>query len=63
MTGCSVLLTEISFSSSFFISVSGHTTIVGKYGETVEVPCNKGNINLEDIIIVKWKYVSIFTLL
>ncbi|KAB5550235.1 hypothetical protein PHYPO_G00051470 [Pangasianodon hypophthalmus] len=43
---------------SLLEQVSGHTTIVGKYGETVEVPCNKGDIKLEDIIIIKWKYTK-----
>lgn len=43
-----------------FFTVSGNKAIVGKYGETVEVPCDKGNIKIEDITIVKWKYVSIF---
>ncbi|GAA6106362.1 activated leukocyte cell adhesion molecule b isoform X2 [Tachysurus ichikawai] len=36
--------------------VSANAAIVGKYGETVEVPCNRGNIKVEDIIIAKWKY-------
>lgn len=53
-------LTSFSSFIYFFISVSGLTTIVGKYGETVEVPCNKGDIKVEDIMIAKWKYVSIF---
>lgn len=66
MTNGSAVLPEIKFLEpihkfSFFFSVRGHSPIVSKYGETVEVPCNKGDIKLEDIMIVKWKYVSIFT--
>ncbi|KAF7699903.1 hypothetical protein HF521_002861 [Silurus meridionalis] len=33
--------------------------IVGKYGETVVVPCNKGSIKQEDIILTKWKYTEV----
>ncbi|XP_017347039.1 CD166 antigen homolog [Ictalurus punctatus] len=43
---------------SLLDQVSGLTTIVGKYGETVEVPCNKGDIKVEDIMIAKWKYTK-----
>lgn len=43
----------------FSLPVSVYANLVGKYGETVEVPCNKkGDIKLEDIRITKWKYVS-----
>jgi len=34
-------------------------TIIGLYGETIEVPCNNGNIKPEGIIFTKWKYVSV----
>ncbi|XP_058270477.1 activated leukocyte cell adhesion molecule b isoform X1 [Hemibagrus wyckioides] len=43
---------------SLLEQVSGNKAIVGKYGETVEVPCDKGNIKIEDIVIVKWKYTK-----
>ncbi|XP_017345824.1 CD166 antigen homolog [Ictalurus punctatus] len=53
----------IAFSACVLImslldQVSGHRIIVGKYGETVELPCNKGGIKLEDVIIAKWKYTK-----
>lgn len=38
--------------------VSGHKSIEGQYGETIEVPCSKGEFKSEDIFLVKWKYVS-----
>ncbi|KAF4085913.1 hypothetical protein AMELA_G00100680 [Ameiurus melas] len=44
---------------SLLDQVSGLSTIVGKYGETVEVPCNKGDIKPEDIMIAKWKYTKV----
>ncbi|XP_068441082.1 CD166 antigen homolog isoform X2 [Clinocottus analis] len=31
-------------------------TVIGLYGETVEIPCNNAAINAEDILITKWKY-------
>ncbi|KAM4590302.1 CD166 antigen homolog A-like [Fundulus diaphanus] len=34
----------------------GLETIIGMYGETVEIPCNIGDIKVEDITITKWKY-------
>ncbi|KAK3560645.1 hypothetical protein QTP86_014497 [Hemibagrus guttatus] len=43
---------------SLLDQVSGNKAIVGKYGETVEVPCNKGDIRVEDIVIAKWKYTK-----
>lgn len=33
-------------------------TVIGLYGETIEVPCNNGNNKLDGIIFTKWKYVS-----
>lgn len=38
------------------ILVSGLETVTGKYGDTVEIPCNKGLV-MEGL--VKWKYVSL----
>lgn len=31
-------------------------SVVGLYGETLEIPCNKGDVKAEDILITKWKY-------
>ncbi|KAK9521005.1 hypothetical protein VZT92_020851 [Zoarces viviparus] len=36
--------------------VSGLETVIGLYGETLEIPCNIGAIKAEDIRITKWKY-------
>lgn len=36
--------------------VSSLETVVGLYGETLEIPCNKGAIKAEDVLITKWKY-------
>ncbi|KAI4881739.1 hypothetical protein NFI96_033279, partial [Prochilodus magdalenae] len=38
--------------------VGGVETIVGKYGETVDVPCNKGDVKAEEIFLIKWKYTK-----
>ncbi|KAK1785888.1 hypothetical protein P4O66_003125 [Electrophorus voltai] len=40
-----------------FDMVSGLHTIVGQYGEAIEVPCNKGNVRPEEVFIAKWKYI------
>ncbi|KAF3847597.1 hypothetical protein F7725_020625, partial [Dissostichus mawsoni] len=31
-------------------------TVIGLYGETLEIPCNNGAVNAEDVLITKWKY-------
>ncbi|XP_039986060.1 CD166 antigen homolog isoform X2 [Xiphias gladius] len=36
--------------------VSGLETVIGLYGETLEIPCNNGAIKAEDVLITKWKY-------
>ncbi|KAI4815728.1 hypothetical protein KUCAC02_005863 [Chaenocephalus aceratus] len=37
--------------------VSGLVTVIGLYGETLEIPCNYGAVNAEeDVMITKWKY-------
>ncbi|XP_010764362.1 CD166 antigen homolog isoform X2 [Notothenia coriiceps] len=36
--------------------VSGLVTVIGLYGETLEIPCNNGAVNTEDTLITKWKY-------
>ncbi|XP_033952622.1 CD166 antigen homolog A-like isoform X1 [Pseudochaenichthys georgianus] len=37
--------------------VSGLVTVIGLYGETLEIPCNYGVVNAEeDVMITKWKY-------
>lgn len=42
----------------FSSAVSGLETVIGLYGETLEIPCNNGAIKAEDVLITKWKYVS-----
>ncbi|XP_061829120.1 CD166 antigen homolog isoform X2 [Nerophis lumbriciformis] len=37
--------------------VSCTETVVGLYGETLEIPCNKGAVNGETAIITQWKYL------
>ncbi|KAM7412942.1 hypothetical protein PAMA_020367 [Pampus argenteus] len=36
--------------------VSGLETVIGLYGETLEIPCNNGAIKADDVMITKWKY-------
>lgn len=36
--------------------VSGLETVIGLYGETLEIPCNNGAIKADDVLITKWKY-------
>ncbi|XP_067307294.1 activated leukocyte cell adhesion molecule b isoform X2 [Pseudorasbora parva] len=36
--------------------VSGLESVTGKYGETVEIPCNDGRVVEADVNFVKWKY-------
>ncbi|XP_063763577.1 CD166 antigen homolog isoform X2 [Eleginops maclovinus] len=36
--------------------VTGLETVIGLYGETLEIPCNNVALNSEDIRITKWKY-------
>lgn len=36
--------------------VSGFETVIGLYGETLEIPCNNGAVKSEDVLITKWKY-------
>lgn len=43
---------------AFSLSVSGLETVIGRYGETLEIPCNKGAFKPEDVFMTKWKYVS-----
>uniref|UniRef100_A0A674EGZ9 Activated leukocyte cell adhesion molecule b n=1 Tax=Salmo trutta TaxID=8032 RepID=A0A674EGZ9_SALTR len=38
-----------------FISV-GMDTVIGLYGETIEVPCNNGAPKPKDLFMTKWKY-------
>lgn len=39
-------------------AVSTLETVIGMYGETLEIPCNNGAIKAEDVLSTKWKYVS-----
>ncbi|XP_070761638.1 CD166 antigen homolog A-like [Enoplosus armatus] len=47
---CAVLITAL------LRQVSGLETVIGLYGETLEIPCNNGAIKAEDVLITKWKY-------
>lgn len=40
----------------FSFTVSGLKTVIGLYGETLEIPCNNGDIKAKDVLITKWKY-------
>uniref|UniRef100_A0A3P8WHH5 Activated leukocyte cell adhesion molecule b n=1 Tax=Cynoglossus semilaevis TaxID=244447 RepID=A0A3P8WHH5_CYNSE len=31
-------------------------TVLGQYGQTLEIPCNSGEVQPEDVLITKWKY-------
>ncbi|XP_026219195.1 CD166 antigen homolog isoform X1 [Anabas testudineus] len=42
--------------SALLRQVSGLETVIGLYGETLEIPCNNGAIKAEDVLITKWKY-------
>ncbi|XP_051719665.1 activated leukocyte cell adhesion molecule b isoform X2 [Ctenopharyngodon idella] len=41
---------------SLMNQVSGLETVTGKYGDTVEIPCNNGRVTEEAVTFVKWKY-------
>lgn len=51
-TGC---LCAILF-TALLRQVSSLDTVIGLYGETLEIPCNKGGTTAEDVLITKWKY-------
>ncbi|XP_061575507.1 CD166 antigen homolog isoform X2 [Cololabis saira] len=36
--------------------VRGLDSVIGLYGEAVEIPCNIGAIKVDDILMTKWKY-------
>uniref|UniRef100_A0A4W5Q9N4 Activated leukocyte cell adhesion molecule b n=1 Tax=Hucho hucho TaxID=62062 RepID=A0A4W5Q9N4_9TELE len=38
------------------LRMSGMDTVIGLYGETVEVPCNNGAPKPKDLFMTKWKY-------
>lgn len=46
------------FSLLLSFTVSSLETVIGLYGETLEIPCNNGAINAKEIMMTKWKYVS-----
>ncbi|XP_052471806.1 CD166 antigen homolog A-like isoform X1 [Carassius gibelio] len=41
---------------SLMNQVSGLETLTSKYGDTIEIPCNKGQLKETDVKFVKWKY-------
>lgn len=47
---CALLITAL------FRQVSGLDTVIGLYGETLEIPCNNGAMKAKDVLITKWKY-------
>ncbi|XP_044211004.1 CD166 antigen homolog A-like isoform X1 [Thunnus albacares] len=47
---CALLFTAL------LCQVSGLETVIGLYGETLEIPCNNGAVKAEDVMITKWKY-------
>ncbi|XP_069390594.1 CD166 antigen homolog isoform X2 [Paralichthys olivaceus] len=47
---CALLITALLH------RVSGLDTVIGQYGETLEIPCNNGAVKAEDVLITKWKY-------
>ncbi|KAK2847406.1 hypothetical protein Q5P01_010405 [Channa striata] len=42
--------------SALLRRASALETVIGLYGETLEIPCNNGAIKAEDVLITKWKY-------
>ncbi|XP_057695957.1 CD166 antigen homolog A-like isoform X1 [Corythoichthys intestinalis] len=46
----------VLFVATILRQVSGLETVVGLYGQTLEIPCNKEAMNAEDVVITKWKY-------
>uniref|UniRef100_A0A6Q2ZKU6 Ig-like domain-containing protein n=1 Tax=Esox lucius TaxID=8010 RepID=A0A6Q2ZKU6_ESOLU len=40
----------------FSLSVRCLDTVIGLYGETIEVPCNNGAPKQKDLFMIKWKY-------
>ncbi|XP_016144138.1 activated leukocyte cell adhesion molecule b isoform X1 [Sinocyclocheilus grahami] len=41
---------------SLMTQVSGLETLTSKYGDPIEIPCNKGQFKESDVTLVKWKY-------
>uniref|UniRef100_A0A9J8B419 Activated leukocyte cell adhesion molecule b n=1 Tax=Cyprinus carpio carpio TaxID=630221 RepID=A0A9J8B419_CYPCA len=41
---------------SLMNQVIGLETLTSKYGDTIEIPCNKGQLKETDVTLVKWKY-------
>ncbi|XP_016356803.1 CD166 antigen homolog A-like isoform X1 [Sinocyclocheilus anshuiensis] len=41
---------------SLINQVSGLETLTSKYGDPIEIPCNKGQFKESDVTLVKWKY-------
>ncbi|XP_077397789.1 activated leukocyte cell adhesion molecule b isoform X2 [Festucalex cinctus] len=52
--GCSGSL--VFLLATILRQVSGLETVVGLYGQTLEIPCNKGAVKAEDALLTKWKY-------
>nr|XP_057936349.1 CD166 antigen homolog isoform X2 [Doryrhamphus excisus] len=53
------VLDGLSFCISFMAcrpTVSGLETVAGLYGQTLEIPCNKGAVKAEEVLMTKWKY-------
>lgn len=62
-TGCFPKHIVFTLMSFIVHLVSGLETVMGKYGDTIEIPCNNGRVVEAEVTFVKWKYVSLrFTL-
>uniref|UniRef100_A0A672KM47 CD166 antigen homolog n=1 Tax=Sinocyclocheilus grahami TaxID=75366 RepID=A0A672KM47_SINGR len=53
-----VYITGVFYAHQLFILWSCVETVIGLYGETIEVPCNNGNNKPDGLIFTKWKYVK-----
>ncbi|CAM4729914.1 unnamed protein product [Leuciscus chuanchicus] len=53
-----ICLFVASIAVAVFLPGSCVQTVIGLYGETIEVPCNNGNNKQDGIIFTKWKYVK-----
>ncbi|KAM3875134.1 CD166 antigen homolog A-like [Diretmus argenteus] len=47
---------SLFLSYASLMPASGLETVIGLYGETLEVPCNNGAAKPDDLFITKWKY-------
>uniref|UniRef100_A0A8C1PQL0 Activated leukocyte cell adhesion molecule b n=1 Tax=Cyprinus carpio TaxID=7962 RepID=A0A8C1PQL0_CYPCA len=55
-TGCFPKHIVFTLMSFIVHLVSGLGTVMGKYGDTIEIPCNNGRVVEAEVTFVKWKY-------